>query len=594
MSILIDTLRISGFRGIDNLEILLPRVTVLIGTNNSGKTSVLKAMQLALGDYSRYLSEEDFYINADNQRVTEILVDCRVISVNEEGERKQSFSDEWLTEFGDKIKAEANGNQYVALRCRSKVNLTKGGFDTDRFTLEEWLNFNVWKTEKTKETKINRRLLSMPFIAIEAQRDIHQELREKSSFIGKVLSSVEDDYNKTDIEALEVLIKEINEEAVKKNDVLKNLKSHLEKLNQSFQGSGNADITPFPKKIRDLSKYFSIYFGETKNNNFSMEYHGMGTRSWASMLTIKAFIDLIETKHREEVEPFFPILAAEEPEAHLHPNAQKTLYQQLASSQGQIIVSTHSPYLAAMANQNELRYLKKSSNVVDAKQLDSSSSDEEKRKLHRKIIHSRGEILFSKALVLCEGETEEQALPLLFERYFGHEAFVLGVSFISVGGSGEQYLPFLRFAKSLAIPVFIFSDGEERITAKLKKNYERVFGITDIFNCQKITILNDTNFEGYLLSSGFGNAVELAITGLYGEQAIQKWIEEHDGKLKKGGVKRDYQSPEGYDEALIDILNSDKTKHALAVAERLCELEKEELPPKFIELFENIKAGAGI
>ncbi|MCK4493993.1 MAG: AAA family ATPase [Methylococcales bacterium] len=594
MNILIDTLRVSGFRGIDNLEISLPRVTVLIGTNNSGKTSVLKAMQLALGDYSRHLSEEDFYINVDNQRVTEILVDCRVISVNEEGKREPSFSEEWLTEFGDKIKSEANGNQYVALRCRSKVNLTKGGFDTDRFTLETWLSFDSWKTEKIKETRASKRFSSMPFIAIEAQRDIHQELREKSSFIGKVLSSVEEDYNKTDIEALEALIKEVNEEAVKKNEVLKNLESHLENLNQSFQGSGNAEITPFPKKIRDLSKYFSIYFGETDNNNFSMEYHGMGTRSWASMLAIKAFIDLIEAKHKEEVEPFFPILGAEEPEAHLHPNAQKTLYQQLASSQGQIIVSTHSPYLAAMAKQNELRYLKKSSNVIEAKQLDSSLNNEEKRRLHREIIHSRGEILFSKALVLCEGETEEQALPLLFERYFNHEAFVLGVSFISVGGSGEQYLPFLRFAKSLAIPIFIFSDGEERITTKLKKNYERVFGTTDVFNCQNITILDNTDFEGYLISSGFRNTIELAMIGLYGEEAIQNWIKKHDGKLKKGGVKRDYQSPEGYHEALIDILDSNKTKYAPAIAEKLCELEKEKLPPKFIELFENIKAGAGI
>ena len=60
MSILIDTIRISGFRGIKNLEMSLSRITGLIGTNNSGKTSLLKALHLALGDYSRQLSEEDF------------------------------------------------------------------------------------------------------------------------------------------------------------------------------------------------------------------------------------------------------------------------------------------------------------------------------------------------------------------------------------------------------------------------------------------------------------------------------------------------------------------------------------------------------
>ena len=47
MNILIDTIRVAGFRGIKNLEVSLPRITVLIGTNNSGKTSLIKALQLA-------------------------------------------------------------------------------------------------------------------------------------------------------------------------------------------------------------------------------------------------------------------------------------------------------------------------------------------------------------------------------------------------------------------------------------------------------------------------------------------------------------------------------------------------------------------
>ena len=175
------------------------------------------------------------------------------------------------------------------------------------------------------------------------------------SFIGKILSSVE--YNKGDILALEALIKEVNDEAVNKSHELKSLKFHLEKLNQSIGGSGGAEVTPFPKKIRDLSKNFSVHFGETDTNLFSMEYHGMGTRSWASMLTIKSFVDILTGRHAVESEPLFPVLAAEEPEAHLHPNAQKTLYRQLSDINGQLIISTHSPFLAAMADLYQIRSL---------------------------------------------------------------------------------------------------------------------------------------------------------------------------------------------------------------------------------------------
>ena len=40
---------IKNFRGIDHAELLLPRHGVLIGDNNTGKTTVLEALDLALG-----------------------------------------------------------------------------------------------------------------------------------------------------------------------------------------------------------------------------------------------------------------------------------------------------------------------------------------------------------------------------------------------------------------------------------------------------------------------------------------------------------------------------------------------------------------
>ncbi|NTW03792.1 MAG: ATP-dependent endonuclease, partial [Oscillochloris sp.] len=72
--------------------------------------------------------------------------------------RAPIFNDMWATEFGDKIKAEPNGNQFVAIRTRSKQNLIKGGFDTLRFTLETWPDNSKWQSEKIKESKLLNRL----------------------------------------------------------------------------------------------------------------------------------------------------------------------------------------------------------------------------------------------------------------------------------------------------------------------------------------------------------------------------------------------------------------------------------------------------
>jgi putative ATP-dependent endonuclease of OLD family len=474
MSIQIDIVRICGFRGISNIEITLPRVTVLLGQNNSGKTSFIKALQLAIGDYSRYLSDEDFHIGEDGKRQDKIIVDIRIIPVEDEV-RVSEFSEEWQQEFGAKIQAEADGKQYVAIRTTAKPDRVKGGYIIDRYEMESWPETVGWEKVGFRK-KLGKRLESVPFIPIDAQRDIHAELKEKSSFIGRVLSSVE--YNDADVVELERMVAEINKEAIDKSAPLKKLKTHLDNLNQSFEGSGQTELTPFPKKIRDLSKRFSVNFGESDKSSFSMEYHGMGTRSWASMLTVKAFAELLAKNHEEEAEPFFPIMAAEEPEAHLHPNAQRTLYRQLIDVSGQVIISTHSPYLVGMAELPNLRGLVRTNKGIVANQLINSLDPEDINILHREVMRFRGELLFSKALILFEGVTEEQIIPAMFEAYFGQTCFSLGVNCISV--AGKNYPPFIKMAQSFGIPICIVSDNDGATKAEVESQLNKIRGNTPL------------------------------------------------------------------------------------------------------------------
>ena len=609
MAILINVVRISGFRGISNLEITLPKVAVLIGQNNAGKTSIIKALQLALGDYGRHLTDEDFYINSNDSVCSEIIVDISIVPVDENSQRTDMFSDEWIEVFGDWVQADIEENDFVAIRTICEKDSVKGGFKVSRYPLSRWPRFENWTDESAKiNNKISKLVDAIPFIAIDAQRDICQDLREKNSYMGKVLSDIS--FESDDKEALEDLIAELNERAVEKSTVLSELRKHLDLLNQSFEGQGQTDITPFPKKIRDLSKRFSIHFGEDEANSFSMEYHGMGTRSWASMLTVKAFIDVLEKKHVEEEECFFPIIAAEEPEAHLHPNAQRTLYKQLTDIKGQTIISSHSPYLAALANQQDLRVIAKSNGQgIRVFSLDEALQPEELRKIHREVIHSKGELLFSTAIVLSEGETEAQALPLLFERYFSKAPFNLGINFIGVGGSGSKYKPYLTFARDFNIPVFIFSDGEEKPIKELQKVFDSLFGGIDITTATNVTILEDSDFEGYLLDSGFQGEIETAIKAYDGDDRITKYISNKQGNQTKAVISDkprcetcnqpiyecgiyDYSDDDGYKKAILEILDSDKTKYAKVVADHLSTLEPEALPPKIIALFEQIKAGA--
>ena len=604
MSIQLDTVRISGFRGISNIEITLSRVTVLLGQNNAGKTSVIKALQLALGDYYRNLSDEDFHIGKGEKRREVITIDLRIVAVKD-GIRVNEFLNEWQQIFGDKIQSESSGAQFVAIRTLAKPDRVKGGYIIDRFHLVAWPDYINWQDFQTNiKNRLGKRLESMPYIPIDAQRDIHTELKERFSFVGRVLSSVE--YGDEDIVELERMVADINKEAIAKSEPLRQLKSHLDKLNQSFKSSGKIELNPFPKKIRDLSKRFSVSLGETNKSLFSMEYHGMGTRSWASMLSVKAFIELLASNYSAEAEPFFPIIAAEEPEAHLHPNAQRTLYKQLIEISGQVIISTHSPYIAGLANLHEIKYISNVQNTTKVLQLRNEFENDDLRKLKREVIHSRGELLFSKAIVLMEGETEEQALPELFAAYTNMSPFSLGINFVGVNGSGAKYRPFLILAKDLNIPVFIFSDGEANTVAQLKSNYTKVYTGTDFENASNIIILEGTDFEGYLLNQGFQDLIENTIREIDGDNAIDKRITEQNGAISNRiktnkpncvtckqpifeDVKKDYTGDEGRTRAILDIIDKRKPLYAKAITDNLVKLPKDKFPKKIIELFKQIE-----
>lgn len=585
MSIQIDIVRICGFRGISNIEISLPRVAVLLGQNNAGKTSVIKALQLSLGDYSRHLADEDFHIGEDEKRQETITVDLRFIAI--EGDTRASeFSEEWQQEFGDKIQAEADGKQFVAIRTTARSDRVKGGYIVDRFHLDTWPERDEWQNARVNtKNRLGKRLESIPFISIDAQRDIHNELKEKSSFVGRVLSSVE--YDDEDVAELERMVAEVNKEAIEKSEPLKQLKNHLDNLNQSFEGSGQTELTPFPKKIRDLSKRFSVHFGESDNNSFSMEYHGMGTRSWASLLTVKAFVELLAKNHEEEAEPFFPILAAEEPEAHLHPNAQRTLFEQLKDNTGQVIISTHSPYLVGMSDLNDLRGLVRTTRAIQATQLVEGLDPEDINILQREIMRFRGELLFSSALILVEGVTEEQIIPAMLHVYFGKSCFSLGINCISV--AGKNYPPFIKMAMSFGIPVCIVSDNDGNTQNEIEAQIRKIKQNTSLE-------LSDDEFYCSFLSEGNDIEAELVHALTLREEVIEALVKTET----RGSDNAHYVGPKTNelsalsDDDLVDRMRSSKASYAGFLADVIARKPNNRpveslVPQAAIEVFNKIK-----
>lgn len=590
MGILLDRVRIYGFRGIANIEITLPKVTVLLGQNNAGKTSLIKAIQLALGDYARFLSDEDFHINQNDNSQEEIRVDIKFVPF-ENDKNTLEFSEIWQQEFGEKIQSSVDGQQFVAIRTIAKADRVKGGYLVERYHLEMWPDQNNWQNSPVNNSnRLTKKLDCVPFISIDAQRDIHNELKEKSSFVGRVLSSVE--YNAADVASLEQMVADVNNAAIEKSDPLKKLKEHLDNLNHSFSGTGQTELTPFPKKIRDLSKRFSVHYGNSAQNSFSMEYHGMGTRSWASMLAVKAFTQLLVTKHQEEAEPLFPILAAEEPEAHLHPNAQRTLFEQLKSNNTQIIISTHSPYLVGMTDLQNLRGLVSNAGASSCFQLIDGLDPEDINILQREILRFRGELLFSRALILFEGVTEEQIIPAMFKAYFGKSSFALGVTCISVGG--KNYPPFIKMALSFGIPVLVISDNDGSTYSELMAQNQKIRDTTSL------TFSSD-NYHLAFLSSGNDMEAEIILQSQLKDEVIEALVKTET----RGNDNSQYIAAKNNeisalnDVVLIERMRSSKASYAGFLAQVVennanCKTKEDLIPQTIRDAFEQLNTWGNI
>lgn len=599
----IDEIRIDGFRGLKDFKMSLSETTVLTGMNNVGKTSVLKALQLLFGN-SSFLAAEDLHID-NNGKSTQIIVDAKIIAIGEDGKRTADFSEVWEIAFGEaNIKMDAEEYSYVPMRVKYTFQTLQNSFNRDMHILNEWESAGIaWQDLKGKKSTIKGDYFQFHYL--DAKRDIQDDLKVRTSYLGKMLGDVASNYNPEDVAELEKKISSLNAEAIEKSSVLKNIQESLKGIDTTMDSSGKVYVSPFAKKLRDLNKSLTIHYG-TEDSSFTMDYHGMGTRSWSSMLSFRAFVKQMCNSKNPDEEAFLPIIAIEEPEAHLHPNAQKQLYKQMNDMPGIKIISTHSPYVAACAELSELRGMYKSDEKTVCGSLPVTKlTSEEQRKIRQAVLTSNGELLFAKAIVLGEGETEVQALPIFCQQHLGLTPVESGLSFVDAKGCGNYY-PFVALAEAFQIPWYIFSDGENETQEGLKKLLKKTYGEDRALTEQKniFIIPDEKDFEGMLLVDGYKDEIEKAIEQLKGKGYINKFIRENNHKSKKRektsavcekchqnifiDVERIYDGEDGRLTALDDIMENNKAQLGPMLANSIIESGKT-LPPLIGKLFDEIK-----
>lgn len=495
MSVKVNRVRVKNFRSLQDIETSLGEVTLLLGANNSGKTSFLRALTVALSSDRKFISKDDLFINKLGQYPQEsnVIIDVEIIPFND-----TTFTIEWAQVFGgEDIQLSSQNAEFFAYRTVIDFSNEQTDAQIKRYVIKDW-DSNI--ADENQEVTAN--ITKLPLFFIDAQRDLQEDLKYAQSYFGRLASQIQ--YDDSQKKKIEESLSQLNKKAVNESNVLKHLKDSLEELNKTVQTKGGGvEITPFPKKIRDLHKGLKVNYQDGGSETFSLEYHGMGTRSWASLLGYKAFVKWMKQKADNDNDMLHPLLALEEPEAHLHPNAQRQVYSQLKKVTGQKIISTHSPYIAPLADLEELRFFYKkddSTSITDLKDLLASVTVKEKNNIESQIIKARGELFFARLVVLFEGKTEEGALPIFAQKYWGLEIFERGVFLMNCGGG--DYKLYIRLLEAFKIPWIIFSDYDNpTIKGKVQK-VGNDLGVADIDLDDRFVLLN-LSIEDYLIDEGY-------------------------------------------------------------------------------------------
>ncbi|KRE73927.1 hypothetical protein ASL11_06305 [Paenibacillus sp. Soil750] len=576
MGIYLKEVRIRNFRSLREINVSLDFTTILVGANNSGKTAFLKALEVVFGLENKKVKKEDIYLSgAGNSYPNEAVIDVLIVPVDDHGEVCKEFDNGWYQHFGaSRIQLDDEDNHILPIRTFVKFDPVRNGFGISQFVLDKWYaNPEFWNDSITKEQVPSGLMDILPLVYLDAQRDIVDDLRNPDSFWGRIVADVGMGLEET-VEA-EKDLDRMNQMVIDHSPVLSHIHGQLQMLKDINAGTSNeVVVSPLPRKVRNLYRGIDVLFKDGISELMPLEQHGMGTRSWATLLALRCYISWLKKVHHDKNTPYHCMLALEEPEAHLHPQAQRNLLAQISGIGGQKIISTHSPFIASVSELSSLRHFRKvSAETVVSSIMTEALEPEDLRKIEREVMNTRGELLFARAIILCEGETEEQALPLWFHEYFGKRTFEMGVNVVGVGGKGKKYLPFLRVAEGLQIKWFIFSDGEMDTVDELRTAVTEV-GYT-LPDSNIVTLDTGMKFETYMLAEYY-NEMENLIRDLH----LTKAVNDHHKQAIQNKV---YSYTD-----LQDELKGGKTRFGPIVAHKLIGLpdQAKRIPSKVRTLFE--------
>lgn len=489
----LSLLEVKGFRGIASISLECREgVNVLIGENNTCKTALIDALRLCLGISSErrdlYVQPEDFYVGADGKRAD-------VIELN------LTFSNPTQDEMGVYVEMLAISNDGIPT-----INLhVQFSLVGDRIRRKTWGGANEGQ-------EIPYPVLELFYFTHlgalrDATRDLSPSRANRLSQLFLKLVAVEEDRTKYASSINAQLRGAADWGKLVKSAGVK-IRNHLDKMLLRDQPS-EVDIKFVDATFKQIAEGLRMYVprqvsveegkpeSETKRPeylHFNLSQNSLGYNNLLYIATVLG--DLLE---RREQEPnAFIALLVEEPEAHLHPHWQNTLFkyiQSIESKKIQVFITSHSPTITAKGDIESLIVMSIGQGGLVSTPLHNLGLPVlGKSYLQRFLDVTKCQLFFARGVILVEGISEALLLPA-FASALG-DTLDLGKNAIEVVNiGGVAFEPFALLFNSpdakrrLPVPCSILTDDDSNqdstLSARAKKVQQLTGGMLRVYLARK-------------------------------------------------------------------------------------------------------------
>lgn len=497
--------------------------TLLVGKNNSGKTTVFEALDKLVNGNSDSNSRPKFNFDDFNYEYIKKLVDeygndkydvlpsiefvltigldkgkedlivnlGYFIPIGYDADEIKLFAKYEVVEseiLKEQIKNEINSETYT------EENKTECFYKLSKILNENISNYKIKYYDKNgNEIKKFKLSNLIDFFKIQANKVTADDCL--SAAFNSIITARNKSDKSYDKALTESHIKEINDDLEEKFNT-----AHTNEINKTLTSITDNDITvklradlTFEKIIKNIVKY------EYKENNNFVPENQFGLGYTNLMVIISKLVEYMEKYPESSFNSKINLIGIEEPETYMHPQLQELfishineaieilLQQHEKNINSQIILSTHSSHIVnskihSGGTFNSINYISANGTNARAVSLNdnkiSPGGETEKddfKFIKKHIIFKASDLFFADAAILVEGTAENILLP-----YFISNDKTLNKKFITILPiNGAHALVYNNLIKLLQIPIAIITDLDVVRTDSEKEDDKQITSIKD-------------------------------------------------------------------------------------------------------------------